>query len=91
MKQLTPLKGWAFCGKIQFIMSFIKSIFNKASKKLSIEEFVDSEIDAPVSIELKAGSGKIVKVLFFEQQKEILVSQDVALILINQNKAALCQ
>ena len=41
--------------------------------------------------ELKTGSGKIVKVLFYETNSEIDVSEDVALILINRKKAELCQ
>ena len=73
-------------------MNFIKSFINKFSKNTPINEMiVEDEDPKNAPVELKAGSGKIVKVLFHETEKEIEVSQDVALILINRKKAELCQ
>jgi hypothetical protein len=74
-------------------MNFIKSLINKFSKNIPISEMFVDDLDPQKSeqVELKAGSGKIVKVYFYETEKEIDVSADVALILINRKKAELCQ
>jgi len=81
---------WAFCGKSQSIMSFINRIINRFSKNTPISEMIvdDSE---PIKVELKKGSGKIVRILFYETGTEMNVSEDVDLVLINRNAAELCQ
>jgi hypothetical protein len=83
--------AWGFCGKRNIQMSFIKSILYKFSKPLKSEDFIVHEDDEISPVELKSNSGKIVKVYFLDVEKEILVSEDVAKILIERKKAELCQ
>ena len=71
-------------------MNFLKRLINRNAKPINLDAvIVDEEIDSPV--ELKSGSSRKVSIIFYEANKEIQVSEDVAKILIEKNAAELCQ